>query len=129
MKKELFLYLIFGILTTLLSIGVFQICCDLLSLNIHISNLISWILSVSFAFVTNKLFVFDNTNHTGKTIFFQFFSFSFGRVATLIMEELILICFVTLLHFDELLIKILAQFLVIVSNYFISKFLVFKKGN
>lgn len=124
--KSALLYLFFGVLTTLVSIGSFVASNEALRLDPLISNVISWICAVTFAYLTNRVWVFRSAAK-GREIWTEALSFYSGRLATLGIEEAMLLIFVTALHFDSLLIKILAQFVVLVLNYFISKWLVFRK--
>ena len=123
--KSILLYIFFGGLTTVISIAsfiLFSLIVDEL-----ISNIISWILAVAFAFVTNRVWVF-NSQAKGKDIFKEMLSFYSGRLITLGLEEAILLIFVTWLQFNGTIIKIIAQFIVLVGNYLISKCITFKKG-
>ena len=124
--REVLLYLLFGGLTTVVSIGSFWLCNDVLLLNEHIANTVSWILAVLFAFITNRLWVFQAaTNGFGEFVK-QLLRFYGGRLATFGVEELILLIFVTWLQFGGLVIKIAAQIVVIFLNYVVSKLFVFK---
>lgn len=122
--KSILLYVFFGGLTTVISIGTF-ILFDLV-LSELLANIISWVFAVSFAFVTNKVWVFCS-HVKGKAIWREMMSFFSGRLITLGLEEAMLIVFVTWLHFNGTTIKIIAQFVVLVSNYLISKWITFKK--
>lgn len=124
--KSVLLYIFFGGLTTVISIVSFMLFS--LIVNELISNIISWILAVTFAFVTNRVWVF-NSQAKGKDIFKELLSFYSGRLITLGIEEAMLLIFVTWLQFNGSVIKIIAQFVVLVSNYLISKFITFKKDN
>lgn len=122
--KSILLYLFFGGLTTLVSIGTFALC--LYVTDALIANLLSWIAAVSFAYVTNRTWVFaSKAKSTG--IFREAVAFYGGRVFTLALEEGILYVFITLLSIQPLTVKIFAQIIVLVLNYIISKFLVFLK--
>ena len=116
-NKEILLYLFFGGLTFLVSIISYAF------LNIQIG----WILAVSFAYVTNRVWVFDSNAETTADFIKEITSFIGGRVATLVIEELILFIFITNLGMNSMLVKIVAQVIVIVLNYVISKLIVFKK--
>lgn len=122
--KEILLYLFFGGLTFLVSIGSYGYLSMGLHMNELIANVFSWILAVAFAYVTNRKWVFANKS---DNILKEIFLFCSGRVATLVMEEAILFLFVTCLHFNGMLIKVIGQVLVIIANYVISKVFVFKK--
>lgn len=125
--REVLLYLLFGGLTTLISIFVFWLCNRPLGLNEHLANGASWVLAVLFAYVTNAAWVFSARPQTKGEALRQLLSFYGGRLATLGAEELILLVFITWLGFDSMLVKLAAQVLVIVLNYVISKLFVFRK--
>ena len=124
--REIILYFIFGFLTFLISVATYTFCSRVLSLNELIANVVSWVIAVLFAFFTNRKWVFDGGDAT-KGFWGQMASFFGGRLFTLAVEELILLVFVTWLRFDDVVVKVVAQVVVIVLNYFISKFWVFKK--
>lgn len=126
-NKSVLLYLFFGVLTTAVSIVSFFVAGTVLGINVHIANTISWVLAVTFAFVTNRIWVFDAKCETKKDFFIQARDFYGGRLATYFVEELILLVFVNLLHFNQDIIKIIAQFVILVLNYLVSKFFVFRK--
>lgn len=123
--KEKLLYLFFGVLTTVIGIAVFYLFDYILLFDVLLANVLSWIIAVLFAFFTNRTWVFKSG--TDSSILRQLLTFYIGRVATLLIEELILLIFVTLLDFNSLAVKILTQIIIIVSNYIISKLIVFKK--
>ena len=125
--KEVLLYLFFGGLAFVVSILSFAFFNVTLSLNEHISNIISWIITVTFAFFTNRIWVFDSKTENAGEFMKQMFSFFSGRVVTLVVEEIILFIFITWLGFPSMLIKVIAQVVVIVLNYVISKLVVFRK--
>ncbi len=125
--KSVLLYLFFGALTTVVSILSFFIAGTVMGINVHIANTISWVLAVTFAFVTNRIWVFDAKCETKKEFFVQARDFYAGRLATYFVEELILLVFVNLLSFNQDIVKIVAQFVILVLNYIVSKFFVFKK--
>jgi len=124
--REQLLYLFFGALTTIISIVVFALFTKVIPCDELIANIISWILAVLFAFLTNRIWVFQTVtkNGFGK----QLVSFYLGRVTTLLVEEIIFLVFVKWLLLDAMLIKVIAQVIIIVLNYVISKLFVFKKS-
>lgn len=126
-NKEILLYLLFGGLTFIVSIASYAFFNITLLMNELIANILSWILAVAFAFVTNRIWVFDSPTKTLNEFLKQMFSFFGGRVLTLVVEEIILLVFVTLLHFASMPVKVIAQIIVIVLNYVISKLFIFKK--
>lgn len=128
-QREIINYLIVGVLTTLVSLIIYySLVYTILNpdkaLELQIANVISWIISVLFAYVTNRKFVFQSTNRKkGK----EFISFVSARILTLIMDMLIMYFGVTLLKGNDKIWKIVSQIIVIISNYILSKLFVFKK--
>lgn len=124
--KEVINYLIFGVLTTVVSITVFYVFNKPLGLNEHVANIISWLCAVLFAYITNKLFVFESKTADRKELIKEIISFYGARLLTLGIEEAILFIGVSLLKIDSMLVKVAAQFIVIVANYVLSKLFIFK---
>ena len=127
--QEVIRYLIVGVLTTFVSLLLYYGLVNTIlnpnqPIELQIANIISWIGSVLFAYITNRKYVFQSVEKKkGK----EFFSFVGSRVLTLLMDMAIMFVFVTLLHMNDKFIKLLSQVIVIVANYILSKFLVFKK--
>ena len=96
-------------------------------MNALVANIGSLILAVAFAYITNRIWVFDSNASTAADFIKEITSFIGGRVVTLVIEELILFIFITNLGMNSMLVKIVAQVIVIVLNYVISKLIVFKK--
>ncbi len=126
-NKEVLLYLFFGGLTFLISVVTYAYFTMMFGMNELIADIFSWIIAVLFAFVTNKIWVFQSKNDTILAFVREAVAFFAGRVATLVVEEVILFVFITMLQWNSLGVKIAAQVIVIVLNYVISKLLVFKK--
>ena len=140
--KELISYVFFGLLTTVVSVGSFKIFDSLLGeRNYLLTNIISWILAVIFAFFTNKLWVFDSKTWRIKTVIKEAVSFAAARLFSLGVEEIglwLLISVIglsavnfTVFSFDingNFIAKIIMQFVVVVLNYVFSKFVVFRKN-
>jgi putative flippase GtrA len=124
--KEGLLYLFFGFLTFAVSIGTYAIFSVMLSINELIANVFSWILAVFFAFFTNQKWVFKCKANSIREFFKQMRSFFTGRVITLIIEEIILFTFITCMDFNHMIVKLIAQVVIIILNYVISKLLVFR---
>lgn len=125
--KEVLLYLFFGGLTFVISIASYAVFTAGFGWNELIANLFSWVLAVLFAFLTNRIWVFQAATHGRRAFVQQMVAFFGGRVLTLVVEEIILLVFITWLGFPGMLVKITAQIIVIVLNYIISKVIVFKK--
>ena len=125
--KEVLLYLFFGGVAVLLNLALFAFFNSGLKINELIANIICWVICVLFQFFTNRTWVFQAQDTPEQSFFKQILSFFGGRVFTLVIEELILFVFITLLMFNTFAVKITAQVITIVLNYIISKFFVFKK--
>jgi predicted membrane protein len=91
------------------------------------ANVVDWIICVLFRFITNKTWVFAVETDSTKGLLAQLTGFFGGRLLTLLLEELILEIFIVSLHWNRIGVKLAAQIFVIVANYVISKFFVFKK--
>ena len=124
--REIILYVFFGGLTTLVSVGSFILFDAVLHIHELIANVLSWILAVGFAYVTNRKWVFAS-RATGTAIWAEACGFYGGRLLTLCLEEVFLLVFATWLQFNSTAIKLIAQVAVLVGNYLISKFLIFRK--
>ena len=125
--KEMLLYLFFGGMTAVISIGSYSYCDVGLGFDPLIANIISWILAVTFAYVTNKVWVFSVETHGMHELFIEAFHFFTGRLFTLIVEEAILLIFISKLHFNSIVVKVVAQVVVVVLNYIISKLIVVRE--
>ena len=124
-NKEILLYLFFGGLTTVVSIGSYIFFEFVIGMSPLIANLFSWIFAVSFAYVTNRIWVFSNIAYGFLEILKEVLVFFTGRIATLVLEEAILFVGITVLGFESVWVKVIGQIVVVVSNYFISKMVVF----
>lgn len=127
-NKEVILYLFFGGLAFLVSIFTYVLFEKIFGFSPLIANLFSWIITVTFAYVTNRIWVFESYVKDFRGILKEVMSFFGGRVVTLGLEEVILLVGINMLSIDSLITKVIAQIVVIVSNYFISKLLVFSKN-
>ena len=127
--KEIINYLIFGVLTTVVSLGVYYICVYTFLnpenvVQLQIANIISWICAVSFAYITNRKYVFES-KETEKI--YEALRFVGSRISTLIIDMLCMAAFVSLLSLNDKIAKILVQFIVFSLNYLFSKFFVFRR--
>ena len=125
--KQIIAYLFWGVLTTVIDIVVALVLYRLLpNMDVFWNTLIAWIASVLFAFFTNRKWVFESKANTAKEYISEMISFFLGRVASLILEEIILIIGVSIISVNNFdLLKIFGQVVVIIFNYFWSKFEVF----
>lgn len=125
--KEVILYLLFGVLTTILNILVFWLCNDIVKIEYKISNIIAWILSVLFAFITNKLIVFKSKNHSKKETTKEALSFLAARIFSLIVDMALMVIMIDMMSLNSLIAKMIANVVVVIINYILSKFLIFRK--
>ena len=124
---DLILYLIFGVLTTGVNYIVYLPCYNILGLSASVSNAIAWVVSVAFAFVTNKPFVFRSYDWSAKVVLPELAKFLGCRIGSGVLETAILFVTVDLLKWDGNLWKIVTSVLVVILNYVGSKLLVFRK--
>ena len=122
--REVIMYLFFGGLTSLISIVLYAVFYKIGLSNLR-ANAASLFFAILFAFVTNRRWVFKRTE---ASFLKEAGSFYLSRLATSLLEMLIMYVFVDLLAFDNFIVKIVATFIVIVLNYIFSKFLVFRKA-
>ena len=133
-NKETILYIAFGILTTIINIVVSTLCYQNLPvsspelLNMT-SNCIGWTLAVLFAFITNKLFVFESRHKKEMAVLTELLLFIAARLFSLGMELLFMYLLVDLFHRDYVWSKILMNIVVIILNYLFSKLFIFKKNS
>lgn len=128
--KELFNYIIVGALTTLVSLVSYFIFSRIMNIEntfyFILANTLSWILSVAFAYITNKIFVFESKAKNKEAVK-EAIKFVSSRVLTYLIDLALMFIFVKLIKFNNDIAKLIVQFVVLVLNYILSKLLVFKK--
>lgn len=125
--RSILIYIIFGVLTTAVNYLVYIPCLNLLGLSASVSNVIAWCVAVLFAFLTNKPFVFESKDWSVKTVVPEFTKFVGTRVASGLVETLILLVTVDLLGWNGNIWKLVTNVIVVILNYIGSKLLVFRK--
>lgn len=125
--KEIIMYLIFGVLTTLVDYVSYALLL-MLGMQYMLANVIAISLSILFAYVTNKLWVFDSQARGVKRNFIEFCNFIGTRLVSMAVNMMGLILFVELCCFDEYLAKAVLAVIVVVLNYVLSKLYTFKKA-
>lgn len=128
--EELINYLIIGILTTIVSLVTYYLLTlTILDANnkvyLQIANIISWLASVTFAYFTNRKYVFKVKN---KSNIKECLNFYISRISTLLIDMIIMYIFVSILKFDNKIVKLIAQVVIIILNYILSKFIIFKSS-
>ncbi len=135
--REAILYVFFGGLTTLINILTYGVCTQLFSMGTGISNAIAWVLSVLFAYATNRKWVFESTARTPRELVREFISFVSCRLGTGVLDQLIMVWgvdvfgarFIPAPYADlwSMGLKVASNVLVIILNYVFSKLIIFKK--
>lgn len=124
LKKELISYIIFGVLTTIVNIVVYILLSSFLGIQYIISNIAAWFFSVLFAYITNRIWVFESKN---KNILKEAILFFGGRLFSGLVDTVLMIIFIDILFIDDFISKIVIAIIVIILNYILSKLIVFKK--
>ena len=135
--KEIILYILFGGLTTVVNYIIYFTCTAGLHIGWSPATLISWIGAVLFAYVTNRIWVFESRAKGFSAVFFEFVKFIGARLLSLGLEWLTLKLLIDILYMGlwvwrdlplgEFVAKTIAQILVIIANYVFSKWVVFRK--
>ncbi len=133
-NREMLMYLFFGVMTTAVSFvtaGIAKYLCENAGLGksavSNISTVVSWICAVTFAYVTNRIWVFDSKVKGKKGILTEMVSFYGGRVFTLLVEMGMMWLGYSVMGINYWVTKIVANIVVLILNYVISKLFVFKK--
>ena len=125
-NKETILYVIFGILTTIVNLIAYYLFSNIININYLISNAIAWIISVVFAYITNKFFVFNSSYINKDVIIEEFIKFMNCRLISGLSEVVLLFLFVDLLLMNDIVGKLIIGILVAVINFIFSKVFIFK---
>lgn len=123
--KALILYGIFGVTTTIINVVSYALLL-FIGINVQIAVVVSWLLAVIVAYLTNRVWVFNSGAVTKLELLREFISFMLARLATLVVEMVIIWFGVQLLNQDPIVWKIIDNIVVIILNYIISKLIVFK---
>lgn len=118
-------YLVVGVLTTIISIGVFTGCYRKLKMSTVLSNIISWVIAVAFAYVANKIFVFRSPSWELTIVMKEVVGFVSARLLTLGFDIAFIYVTVDKLHFNDVLSKIASNVVVMILNYVASKLFIF----
>ena len=127
LTREVIVYIVFGVLTTVVNFIAFYLFNDLMKLHYLWANALAWVVAVAFAFVTNKQFVFESRSWALKTTLREALGFTGGRVLSLLLEQGGLLLFVELMHIQEMIAKVILAVVVVIVNYVFSKLWVFVK--
>ena len=128
-NKEIFLYIVFGVLTTIVNFLIYFSFSELLSINYLISNIIAWIVSVTFAYLTNKFYVFNSNVKEKNKIIKEFIKFVNCRLTSGVIEMILLFLLVDIIKVNDVISKLVIGVIVVILNFILSKLFVFKKLN
>lgn len=119
-------YLAFGFFSTVINIVTFKLC-KMAGMGTIISNILAWVVAVVFAYLTNKAIVFESKTESIKSLFKEFVSFIGARIFTLVVETIFLKVVIDILGYNEILMKIVSNIIVIILNFIFSKLFIFNK--
>lgn len=125
--KSFIAYGVFGVLTTIVNIVTYNICYNSLGISNTLSNIAAWILAVTFAYLTNKVWVFDSKSWKWEVLRREVPAFISCRLATGVLDIVIMFICVDIMGLHALLMKVISNVLVIILNYVFSKLVIFKK--
>lgn len=122
--REIFLYVLFGALTTLINVLAYSLSYYTLYFSNTVATVVSWILSVVFAYITSRAWVFESKSNNAFKEVAEFF---LCRITTGALDLLIMYVGVELLFFEGVWIKVLSNICVVILNYLASRLYIFKK--
>ena len=125
--REIISYIFFGALTTFVDFATYIFLTRFLSLNEDFSNVISQAVAIIFAFIVNKIFVFEDKENSTKAVIGQFLKFTSLRLTTLFLNSALFFVMTELININDIITKALVSVIVIILNYIFSKLLVFRK--
>ena len=125
--KAFIAYGVFGVFTTLVNIITYKICYESVGMSNTLSNISAWILAVTFAYLTNKVWVFGSRSWKWEVLQREIPTFISCRLATGVLDLVLMFICVDLMQWHALLMKVLSNVLVIILNYIFSKLVIFKK--
>ena len=125
--KSFIAYGVFGVFTTVVNIVTYNICYNSLGISNTLSNIAAWILAVTFAYLTNKVWVFDSKSWKWEVLRREVPAFISCRLATGVLDIVIMFICVDIMGLHALLMKVISNVLVIILNYVFSKLVIFKK--
>lgn len=110
----------------MVNIAIYWLCVHLLGTSVMFGTIMAWALAVLFAYVTNRGMVFHSSASGAQEILKEIGAFFACRLGTGVIDWVIMFIFVTMLHFNDMIIKVLSNIIVIVLNFVLSKFVIFK---
>ncbi len=126
-NKKIILYVIAGVLTTIVNFVTYYIFARVLEIGVVPSTAIAWALSVLFAFFANKLFVFESKSFEFVILAKELLSFVLARTLTGLLDVGIMYLSVDVLEFNDMVMKIISNIVIMILNYVVSELIVFRK--
>lgn len=126
LNKETISYLIFGILTTIVNFVSYELC-KVAGIGYEVSTIIAWGFAVAFAYITNKLFVFESKSFDKTFIFKEASTFVLSRLFSGICDFVFMLVVVGMYGMNDSIAKLLTNVFVVIINYILSKLFVFKE--
>ena len=127
--RPIIVYGIVGCIATAINICVYLFCYEILSIPNVPSNILAWIISVLFAFIMNKFFVFESKDMSKAVILHELLKFVLARLSTGALDLLIMFITVDVMAWNAAICKIISNVIVIIGNYILSRFVVFTKSD
>lgn len=124
--KQTILYLVFGVLSTIVNIATYAFCTRYLNIEFLISNWIAWIAAVLFAYITNKFFVFKSKEINIKFLIKELSSFVSCRIVSGVIEMILMYIMISIMSLNDFIVKIITNVVVVVLNFIFSKLIIFK---
>ena len=125
--RHFILYAVFGVLTTVVNIASYWVCTRLFHMPTVPATVAAWIIAVLFAYLTNRRLVFESGAEGGKEILIECAKFFAMRAATGVLDIVFMYVTVDMLHWNDVLMKVISNVIVIVLNYLASRLFVFRK--
>ena len=125
--RELFWYGIFGVLATIINMVAFWLFSDVFSVHYMVANVIAWVIAVAFAYVTNKLWVFESKRWERSIWIPECISFVSARLATGLLDMGLMYLMISIIGVPKMWAKLVSNVVVIIGNYVLSKLVVFRK--
>lgn len=125
--KSVLTYILFGICTTIVNLIVYYICVRIITLSTFYSTAIAWALAVAFAFITNKIWVFESKLWMRKIVLKELLAFFLCRIVTGVLDVVIMVITVDVFLLNDVMMKTSSNILVILLNYVASKTMIFRE--
>lgn len=125
--KNIILYIIFGVVTTVINMTIYGLCYELFHMSNIISTIWAWIGAVIVAYATNKVWVFDSRSFSFKVLIYELTTFFSCRILTGLIDIVIMYIAVNTLSLNAMIFKFVSNVIVVILNFIASKLVIFKK--